>query len=217
MFIGRHASSLLLIAASLAAASPAQAQTPPVVTYADSHPLAEIVGSVFIQGPPEINQRPLCQRFSVPCTSIQPEPDAGLALTTTVFPTDRIGVVGELGIHVYSWWSNGTGCGYPGCLASEHEHLRSLVGGLRLRTRLLKMRSIDEGMRFFVQVLAGPEWSNRAPLHHVVQPGIGLEGPWWDNTAVLHIEYDYRFAPRPGRSLSAHRFLIGVGVPIGRL
>jgi len=37
MFIGRHASSLLLIAASLATASPARAHNPPVVTYGRAH------------------------------------------------------------------------------------------------------------------------------------------------------------------------------------
>src|SRR5262249_21681375 len=113
MFIGRHASSLLLIAASLATASPARAQNPPVVTYEDSHALAEVVGSVSLQNIPPINAQPLCQRLSVPCTSPGEVFDIGVALSTTVFPTDRIGVVSEFGIYDRTWYSNGRGCGYP--------------------------------------------------------------------------------------------------------
>jgi hypothetical protein len=217
MFIGRPASLLLLIAASLATASPARAQSPPVVTIVDSHPLAELVGSVSLQGPPYINERPVCQQLAAPCLGSRSVPDPGLVMTLTVLPTDRIGVVGEFGIYESLWWSNGTDCSYAGCLVAEHDRLPSLLGGLRFRTRLPKMRSTDPPTRVFVQMLAGPEWSDLAPLHPVVQPGIGMESLVWNNTGVLHIEYDYRFAPAPGRSLSTHRFLIGLGIPIGRL
>jgi hypothetical protein len=217
MFIDRHASSLLLIAALLATASPARAQSPPVVTYADSHAFAEVVGSVTFQRPPYINQSPLCQRLSVPCLGPKAALDPGLVLTTTVLRTDRIGVVGEFGTYSSSWYSNGTDCSYSGCIVDQHEQVTSLLGGLRLRTGPVRIQSTDPPTRLFVQVLAGPEWSTLAPLHPVVQPGIGTEWPLRDNFGFVHVEYDYRFAPTPGRSLSTHRFLIGLGVSIGRL
>ncbi len=216
MFIGRHALSLLIIAALLASASPARAQTPPVVTYEDSHAFAEVVASLTFQRPPYINQSPLCQRLSVPCLGPKGSLDPGLVLTTTVPRTDRIGVVGEFGTYYSSWYSNGTDCGYAGCIVDRSDKVVSLLGGLRLRTPLVTTPP-DPPTRFFVQVLAGPEWSDLAPLHPVVQPGVGAEWLLRDNFGVVHVEYDYRFAPTSGRSLSTHRFLIGLGISIGRL
>jgi hypothetical protein len=207
---------LLIAASALLPTSAAHAQTPPVVTYEDSRPLGEVITSLSAQAPEDVNQRPTCQRLVVPCTSPRTVPDGGVALTLSVFPHALLGIVGEGSIYANEWSTYGQSCSHA-CLIAESNKVRALLGGLRLRTPVLRAYRSSGGVRLFTQVLAGPEWSDATQAHHVLQPGIGLDRYIWNRTAILHLEYDHRFAPHDIRNLSTNRFLIGLGAPLGSI
>jgi hypothetical protein len=196
--------------------TPANAQTPPVVTYEDSRALGEVITSFSAQAPEDVNQRPSCQRLFIPCTTPRTTPDGGAALTVAIFPRDIVGVVGEGSVYGNEWTTYGTSC--ASCYVMQTNTVFALLGGVRLRTPNLHIHRDGGGLRLFTQVLAGPEWSDETRTHYAVQPGIGLEHYLWNRTAVFHIEYDYRLSAKdPSRNLTTGRFLIGIGAPVGRI
>jgi hypothetical protein len=194
--------------------TPAMAQTPAAVTYDDTRALAEVVTSFTFQAPEDVNQRPDCQHLSIPCTTPRTVPDGGVALTVSIFPHDRIGLVAEGSVYGNEWSAYGTTC--ASCSIAQTNKVFAMLGGLRLRTANLHIHRNGNSVRLFTQVLAGPQWSDETRKHYALQPGLGLEHYVWNRTAVIHIEYDYRFTPRdPIRNLTTGRFVIGIGTLTG--
>ena len=208
--------ALLIIAVCLAAV-PAAAQTAPLITLDDFQSIAEIGGGVSIQGPADVNLRPRCETLGLPCSSGKTMPDGGLSLLASGYLNEFVGITGELSTYANMWLALAP-CAYSprlpqGCPTDQTNHVHAALAGLRIRSRLIH----DVGStrwRLFGELLAGPEWSDLGPRHHVLQPGIGADD-YLQNGLIVHVEYAYRFSPDDGRDLSTGRFLVGLVVPIG--
>jgi hypothetical protein len=212
---GGRESSLVIVALCLAGA-PVHAQTTPVITLDDYRSRVEVTAGVSIEGPADVNQRPACNQLGLPCLTGRTFPDGGLAIATTVYPSDTVGIVGELSVYANAWDSWG-GCparsgSTPPCPVSEASQVRSALAGLQLRTRLINSR--PRPGRLFAQLLVGPQWSDVGPPQRVIQPGIGFND-YLRNGVAVHFEYDYRFAPGEKRDLSTVRFFLGIAIPLG--
>jgi len=213
--LGVRESSLFVLALCVAAA-PARAQTRPILTVDDYRSIVEVTAGVSIEGPADVNQRPTCQQLGLPCLTGRTFPDGGLAIATTIYPSDTVGIVGELSVYANAWDSWG-GCparsgSTPPCPVSETNQVRSALGGLQVRTRLINSR--PRPGRLFAQVLVGPQWSDIGPSRRVIQPGVGFSD-YLRNGVAVHFEYDYRFAPDEKRDLSTMRFFLGIAIPLG--
>jgi hypothetical protein len=163
-----------------------------------------------------VNAAPTCEHMALPCGSGRTFPDFGLVATVAVYPRERIGIVGEVSSYANAWFSYQIACPYragpPPCLADETNHVRSALAGIKIRSHLIDDPSTH--WRLFGVVLAGPQWSDVGPLHHVIQIGVGADD-YLRNGLVLHVEYDYRFVPNDARDLSTGRYLIAIGIPLG--
>lgn len=213
--LGGRESSLLFLVVCLTAA-PARAQTAPILTADDFRSIVEVIAGVSIEGPADVNQRPACQALALPCLTGRTFPDGGLAIGTTVYPSDTIGIAGELSVYANEWSSWG-GCparsgSTPPCPVPETNHVRSALAGVQVRTRLI--RSHPRPGRLFAHMLAGPQWSDIGPMRRVFQPGVGFDD-YLRNGVAVHFEYDYRFAPDEKRDLSTMRFFLGIALPLG--
>jgi len=219
--LGDRPSSLFIVALCLAAA-PARAQTAPVLTVDGYRSIAEVTAGVSIQGPADVNQRPTCQELALPCASGRTVPDGGLALSAVVYPGEIVGVVGELSVYANQWLTYGTNCFFVGggvpqtCPVTATNHVRAALGGIKLRSRLIRIGSLNGSShaRLFAQALAGSQWTDIGPRQRVLQPGVGLDH-YLRNGVTVHVEYDYRFSPDGGRDLSTSRGLLGIALPIG--
>ena len=221
MFGGRE-SSLFIMALCLAAA-PVRAQTAPVVTVDDFRSIAEVTAGVSIELPADINQRPACQELALPCLTPRTFPDGGLALSAVAYPSNIVGIVGELSVYSNHWWGYGTKCVAVGgripqtCPVSETNHVRSALAGVKVRTGLIRIASLNSGptrARLFFQALGGPQWTDIGPRRRALQPGAGIDY-YLRNGTIVHLEYDYRVAHNAGRDLSTGRGLLGIAVPLG--
>src|SRR5690349_13953791 len=87
----------LLLAGPAAAQSAAPQSEARVtkITYTPSRSIAEIVGAVSLQGPPDVNQQPSCGQLGVPCLTSGRTVAGGLGATVAMFPNATLGVVGE--------------------------------------------------------------------------------------------------------------------------
>jgi hypothetical protein len=213
----------MLVPGLAAMPSAAPAQTPPVVTIDDGgRSIADVIAAVSIQGPPDVNQQPVCAQLALPCLSGRTVPDGGLALSVAIFPKDLIGIVGEVSVYYNEWFTHASNGGCPliggtpqGCYASQTNHVRASLGGIRVRSGVLHDRA--SRVRLFGQALVGPQWSDVGRLQHVFQPGAGID-TYLSRGPVVHFEYDYRFVPdKSQRNLSTSRFMIGIGIPIGAI
>jgi hypothetical protein len=214
LMLGGRESALSILALCLTA-TPARAQTAPLITLDDDRSIVEMTVGVSIEGPADVNQRPACQQLGLPCLTPRTMPDGGLAIATTVYPSDTFGIVGELSVYANAWESWG-GCpprsgSTPPCPVSETNHVLSALAGLRLRSRLMNSRQTSG--RLFAQVLVGPQWSDVGPAQRVIQPGVGFHD-YLRNGVVVQFEYDYRFAPDEKRDLSTMRFFLGIAIPL---
>ena len=210
-------SSLFIVALCLAAA-PARAQTSPIVTVVEARSIAELTAGVSLQGSTDINQHPTCERLALPCQAEGSVPDGGIVVSAGIFPRDAIGIVGEVSVYANPWSSYGTDCPRVGgvrpatCAVPQTDHPRSALAGVKVRSGFIKDGSTR--WRLFGQALGGPQWSDIQPLQRVVQLGVGADD-YLQNGLVLHVEYDYRFAPDERGNLSTGRYLVGVGIPLG--
>ena len=118
-------------------------------------------------------------------------PDLGVALSAAVYPGEILGIAGE--------WSTTT-------------HGQAALAGVKLRSPLIN--EPRSHWRLFGQVLAGPQWDDVGPQQHVIQIGAGADD-YLRNGLVLHVEYDYRFAPGGRQDRATGRYLIAVGIPLG--
>jgi hypothetical protein len=69
--------------------------------------------------------------------------------------------------------------------------------------------------RLFAQMLGGPQWTDGL-RQRVLQAGVGADD-YLPNRAVVHVQYDYTFAPGDDRGRSTGRFLVGIGMRLGHL
>ena len=184
----------------------------------DERSIAELTAGVSLQGPADVNQHPACEQLALPCQSERSVPDGGIVVSATIYPSDVLGIVGEVSVYANPWSSLGTDCPRIGgvrpasCAMSQTDHPRSALAGVKVRTGFINDRSTR--WRLFGQALGGPEWSDVRPIHRVVQLGVGADD-YLQNGIALHVEYDYRFAPDERRNLSTGRYLIGIGIPLG--
>ena len=217
--LGSRESSLFILALCLAAA-PVRAQTPLVLTVDDYRSIAEVTAGVSLSGSANaVNDRPACQELALPCVGPPNAPNgAGLAVSTTIYPSEHVGIVAELSIYANPWSSYETNCPVYGpgtpqpCVVEQTNHVRSALAGLKVRTGVIKAGSSH--WRLFGQVLAGPQWTDIGPRRRVLQPGVGGDN-YLPNGMTVHVEYDYRVTPDERRDLSTHRFLVGFGLPLG--
>jgi len=209
---GGRESSLFILALCLA--TPARAQTAPVITIDDFQSIADVSAGVSLQTPADVNQRPECQDLALPCLTPRTFGDLGLILSATIYPGEIVGIVGELSAYSDSWASYDANCDrrHSICAVEQSNHVRAALAGLKVRTPLITGWSTRG--RFFVQALAGPQWSDVGPRQRVLQPGVGYDGYLLNGMAV-RVEIDYRFAPHGGRDLSTSRVLVGLAVPLG--
>jgi hypothetical protein len=210
---------LLTIAGGLAAA-PAGAQTRPIVTLDNLQSVAEIGGAASLSGFPNINRPPECETRGLPCSSSgDVVPAFGLTLLATGYFNEIVGVTGEVSAYVSQWESYGPCPAYAvpssrGCALNQTNHVQTAMAGLRIRSRLITADRGTTHWRFFGQLVGGPEWSDLAPLHQVLQPGVGADD-YLKNGLIVHVEYAYRFSPDDRRDSSGGRYLVGLVVPIG--
>ena len=203
---------------TLCATAPASAQHAPVVTKDTFQSTGEVDAGVFMQAPADVNQPPTCQQLGVPCLTPRTFPDFGAAISAALYPSEIVGIAGELNIAGNAWWSYGTDCepvggGRPAtCPVRQSNHIRSALAGIRLRTRL--QTSSATHYRFFAQLLGGPQWTSIGPRRRVLQPGVGADD-YLRNGIAVHVQYDYCFSPDERRDLSTGRYLMGIAIPLG--
>jgi len=164
---------------TLCAAAPVAAQT---VTIYRHDSIAEVGLGGFMQSAVDGPQ--------------PPSPEFGGAMLASIYPTEIVGIAGELA----AFDDSQTGGG------------RAALAGVKLRTSLIS--SGRTHWRLFGQVLGGPQWTGGATRHRVLQPAVGAED-YLKNGLTLHVEYAYTFAPSSARDLSTGRFLVGVAMPLG--
>jgi hypothetical protein len=213
---GARASLLLIsiVTALCLAAAPARAQTAPVITLDDFRSIADVVAAVSLQAPKDVNQRPECEDLGLPCLTPPTFTGLGFALSTALYPTALVAIVGEVSDYPNDWASYQPNCDlrHSICVVEQTNHVRAALAGLKVRTPLISGGSTRG--RFFVQALAGPQWSDIGPRQLVFQPGVGYDG-YFQNGIAFRIELDYRFAAGDVRDLSTSRVLAGIAVPIG--
>jgi hypothetical protein len=211
MFGGRESSLFIL---ALCLATPARAQTAPEITVDDFQSIAEMTAGVSVQTPADVNQRPACQDLALPCLTPRTFGDLGLVLSAAVYPGEIVGIVGELSAYSNRWASYEPNCDlrHSICAVNQTNHVRAALAGLRIRTPLITGWSTRG--RFFVQALAGPQWSDVGSRQRVLQPGAGYDG-YLRNGIAVRVELDYRFAPNAGHDLSGSRAFVGIAVPLG--
>ena len=209
---GGRESSLFILALCLA--TPARAQTAPVITVDNLQSMAEVTAGISMQTPVSVNQRPACQDLALPCLTPPTLPDFGLVLSAAVYPDQIVGIVGELSAYSDSWASYDTNCDrrHSICALEQTNQVRAALAGLKVRTPLITGWSTRG--RFFVQALAGPQWSDVGSRQRVLQPGAGYDG-YLRNGIAVRVELDYRFARNGGRDLSTSRAFVGIAVPLG--
>ena len=173
-----------LFIATLCLATPAHAQ---MTVTVDRHvSIAEVGAAGLIQGPRESDRDGSTTTY----------PDVGIAALGALYPTEIVGVAGELA-----------------AFASSLHHGRTALAGVRLRTPLITSGTTH--FRVFGQVLSGPRWTDlTAARRRVLQPGVGAED-YLRNGVTLHVQYDYTFAHGEERDLATGRFLVGFAVPVG--
>jgi len=125
-------------------------------------------------------------------SAAQTVPEFGASALGGVYPRDTIGIAGEL---------------------TAYTHGRAALAGVRLRTGL--NTSGTTHWRLFAQMLGGPQWTDGL-RQRVLQAGVGADD-YLSNGAVVHVQYDYTFAPGDDRGRSTGRFLVGVGMRLGHL
>lgn len=200
------------------AAAPARAQHAPLVTQDTFQSIGEVDAGVFMQAPADVNQPPSCRQLGVPCLTPRTFPDFGAAISAALYPSDIVGIAGELSVAGNAWWSYGTACepvgeGRPGtCPVRQSNHIRSAVAGLRVRTP--HRTSGATHWRLFAQLLGGPQWTSIGPRRRVLQPGVGADD-YVRNGIAVHVQYDYCFSPDDRRDLSTGRYLVGIAIPLG--
>jgi len=215
---GAHEASIIVIAVCLAA--PAHAQTSPVFSIDDYQAKAEITAGVTVQGPRDVNLRPDCERLGLPCGSGKEFPDFGLGLSVAFYPGGDVGIVGEVSNYRNDWVAYRTTCPYPlgppPCFVTQTSHIGSALVGLKVRSRLLEVAGLGPPThgRLFLQLLAGPQWSDVGPRQRVLQPAVGFDH-YLRSGITFHVEVGYRFAPNRQRDLSTSRFLFGLEIPVG--
>jgi hypothetical protein len=200
------------------AAAPVRAQSAPVVTVDDLRSIVDVAAGVSIEAPADVNMRPACQALELPCASGRTFPDGGLFLSAAVYPGAFVGLVGELSTYANAWLDYQTACPLaagrpqPQCPVDRTNHVPAALAGVRIRTGLITGPSTRG--RLFLQVLAGPQWSDVGPRQRVIQPGVGYDG-YLRNGMAVRVEADYRIAPNGARDLSTERFTLGLVVPLG--
>ena len=185
---GIGVASLFIMVAGLAAA-PVGAQTAPVVTVDDFQAIAEVgIGAAIV---------------SATGNTSRVDPAFGAAVSAALYPTEVVGIAGELNVF---------GSGSRSAGADRIGDGRSALAGVKVRTRLL--RSGSTAWRFFGQVLGGPQWTDSAPTRTVLQPGAGADD-YLPNGVVVHVEYDYAVVAFGRGGASTGRFLVGLGCQLG--
>lgn len=206
---------VVLTAAALAAAAPARAQTRMMLTIDDDDSAAVVGAGLFLAGPADVNQRPTCDELNLPCLSPETFGDIGAAIFGSKYLSDNVGFAWEASVYGNNYFAYGD-CprgGGPGpCPVHETNTVRAALGGVEVRTHLIKDPTTR--WRLTGRALVGPEWNDVGPHRHVAQIGVGADD-YLRSGLIVHVQYDYRFSPDDHRNLSTGRFMVGFGVPVG--
>jgi len=204
----------LLILALCVAPAPALAQRAPVMSLDEGQSRGEIAAGVSMQAPADVNQKPACEQLALPCLSPRTIGDFGLALSTTIYPTELVGIAGELSVYSNQWVANQPDCDHRHSICTVNETNRVAAAQIGVKVRTPVMTHGQARARFFGQVLAGPEVSDVGPTHRTIQPGGGYES-YFSNGVGIRLEVDYRFVRADARNLSTSRFLAWLVIPLG--
>jgi hypothetical protein len=197
---GRHWISLLIVALLAIIASRAGAQPPRLRVYSPG----DITIGVTLQLPKDVNRPPLCEEMTLYCSgSGRTFPEFGVALAGARNIGFGIAIVGEASIFE-NYWRTG-----PSKDEQQTNHVRSLVGGLRLASRFVRYRQASpDSLRIFAQAMGGSQWTTVDQRRPMLQPGVGVE--FTAKRMIVRIEADFSHPLGEGRDLSTMRTLVGV-------
>jgi hypothetical protein len=200
----RRVSGLLLLI--LASARLVSAQQPELSISAGT-PSAELGAAITMQDPRDVNGRPQCEQYSLPCASGKEFGDVGWALSTAFNFTEKFGLVGEVAGFENTWLE-------PGHSHDTVNQVHSLVGGPRATSRFMHTGGTNPNdTRLFVQFLAGVQVSDLTPIRFAMRPGGGID-ILTRTGLIVRLGLDYTFTSPDGRDLSGGRFFAGVVVAV---
>jgi len=194
------------IFALLAFAGVASAQGP-AISLIEPAPSAEFGAAITMQSPRDVNARPQCEYYSLPCASGKEFGDVGWSLSTAYSFTEKFGLVGEVAGFENSWLDGG----------HSHElvnHVHSLMGGPRAASRFTHSKGVNsDDTRVFVQIVAGVQVSDLTPTTLALRPGAGLD-ILTRSGLIVRLGLDYTFTSTERRDLSGSRFVAGLVVAV---
>jgi hypothetical protein len=191
-----------LVLLMLASAGLASAQTPDL-TLGVATPAAEFAAAVTMQDPRDVNSRPLCEQYSLPCASGKEFGDVGWSLSAGYSLTENLAVVGEVAAFENTW--------LPARQSRTFvNQAHSLTAGPRFASRFLHTGGASPNdTRVFVQLLAGVQVSDLATPGFAIRPGAGLDISTRTGL-IVRLGLDYLLTSATGRDLSGSRFLVGL-------
>ena len=201
----RRVSGLFLLMMAFARLAPAQQ---PELSIGGATPAAEFGAAVTMQNPRDVNGRPQCELYSLPCASGKEFGDVGWSLSSAYNFTEKLGIVGEVAGFENTWLEAG----------HSHEsvnHVLSLMAGPRAASTVMHTGGANPNdTRVFVQLLAGAQVSDLTPTTLAIRPGGGID-ILTRTGLIVRLGLDYTFTSAEGRDLSGGRFVVGlvVGVP----
>ena len=158
----------------------------------------------------DLNAAPACEQGSFPCTHARPSDWGGFGLDLDVARTvaRHLAVNGAATISDYSWDS-------PESVRagrSSTSVVRALLVGPMVRSSFGRPRGwTNESDRMFGQLLIGVEGSTIAPVHRVVEVGIGVDSHGLLASAPSHtvtVTSGNRLSRSTGRAASGSRTAI---------
>jgi hypothetical protein len=162
----------------------------------------EVAAGITVDGPKDVNQRPLCTELGLPCLTPKTFPDFGILLQVAAYPVAHIALVGEASMYANLWDTVST----TTIADPRDNHIRALLAGPRLVSGLMHFGTKDaEGCRAFAQVLVGEERSAVVATRFAIQPGAGADFQLSNPNLWLRVTGDYRSTRGGPRNLSSGR------------
>ncbi len=193
----------LLIVASTRLASAQR----PELSIGAATPAAELGAAVTMQDPRDVNGRPQCEQYSLPCASGKEFGDVGWSLSTAYNFTEKFGLVSEVAGFENTWLE-------PRHSHETVNHVHSLMGGPRAASAFMHTGGMNPNdTRVFVQVMAGIQVSDLTPTTLAIRPGGGLD-IMTRTGLIVRLGMDYTFTSTEGRDLSGGRFVAGIVVAV---
>jgi hypothetical protein len=166
-------------------------------------PAAEFAAAVTMQDPKDVNSRPFCEQYSLPCASGKEFGDVGWSLSAGYSLTENLAIVGEVAAFENTWVVQRQS-------RTLVNHALSLTAGPRFASRFLHEGGPNPNdTRVFVQLLAGVQASDLATTGFAIRPGAGVDISTRTGV-IVRLGLDYLLTSATGRDLSGGRFLMGL-------